>query len=241
MELTESERARFCGQCKKNVYDIASMSTAEAELFLQKMAFGHASDSGSESESRSICLQIYRRADGTVITDDCPVGLRRVRDFWRRLKTSAAALFAFAFAQSAAQAGDSPACKVERTAGRMAPITNIRGESNAPVNWEARAMSNPKLSSMIEKIKRAEAKTPNPLSQDDKLVRAKMYLELGRAAEGNNLPLYAFEQFQKADNTAQGLIKQKSFVKEVLEARIKNYGTFGRDASELQKRLDALR
>ncbi len=230
MELTETERARFCGQCKKNVYDIASMSTSEAELFLQHVAM----------TSGSVCLQIYRRADGTVITDDCPVGLRRVRDFWRKVKTSAAAFFALAFTQGAAQAGDSPACKVERTAG-FAPIQQIRGESSAPMNWEARAMAIPKLNAMIEKIKAAEAKTPNPTSEGDKLSRAKMYMELAKASDANKLPLYAFEQYQKADNTAQGLKKNKAFVKELLEARMKNNSAFGRDNSELQKRLDALK
>lgn len=40
-------------------------------------------------------MQLYRRFDGTIITDDCPVGLRRIRDTWRRVKSVAAGAAAF--------------------------------------------------------------------------------------------------------------------------------------------------
>lgn len=36
-------------------------------------------------------MRLYRRADGTIITDNCPVGLRKIRD---RLKLTAAAVLA---------------------------------------------------------------------------------------------------------------------------------------------------
>jgi hypothetical protein len=52
------DRVRFCDQCKLHVYDISAMSRPEAtELIV-------------EHEGR-LCVQMYRRADGTVITDDC--------------------------------------------------------------------------------------------------------------------------------------------------------------------------
>ena len=77
--MTGDERTRFCGQCKKNVYNISDMSRAQAEkLFI-------------ESEGKA-CLRLYRRADGTVITDDCPIGLRKVRNAAIRMATTAASL-----------------------------------------------------------------------------------------------------------------------------------------------------
>ncbi len=64
--MTGDETARFCGQCQKHVYNIASMTAEDAETFLR----------GAGGEA---CLRIYRRADGTVLTADCAVGVRRRR------------------------------------------------------------------------------------------------------------------------------------------------------------------
>jgi hypothetical protein len=62
--MTGDDRARFCGQCEKHVYDISSMGAEEAEAFLR----------GAGGEA---CLRIYRRADGRVLTSDCSIGVRR--------------------------------------------------------------------------------------------------------------------------------------------------------------------
>ncbi len=62
-----NDRVRFCEQCKMNVYNIGSMSADEAVRLVQR------------TEGR-LCVRLYRRKDGTVITDNCPVGLRKIRD-----------------------------------------------------------------------------------------------------------------------------------------------------------------
>ena len=64
--MSGDERVRFCGQCGKNVYNLSALPRAEAERLL------------AEREG-SICVRLYKRADGTVITADCPVGVRRKR------------------------------------------------------------------------------------------------------------------------------------------------------------------
>lgn len=71
--MTGDERIRFCGQCKLNVYNISAMRTEEAASFIR------------ENENRRVCLQVYRRYDGTIITDNCPVGLKKLRDVGRAL------------------------------------------------------------------------------------------------------------------------------------------------------------
>lgn len=48
------------------------MTKNEAEAFLRQ-------------KGASVCLRFYRRSDGTIMTDDCPVGLRRLRDRYRKL------------------------------------------------------------------------------------------------------------------------------------------------------------
>ena len=64
--MTGDERTRFCQQCEKHVYDLSAMSAEEAEALLR--------EKGGDA-----CLRIYRRADGTVLTADCPVGVRTKR------------------------------------------------------------------------------------------------------------------------------------------------------------------
>jgi hypothetical protein len=65
-EMSGDDRVRFCGRCEKNVYNVSALSRAEAEALVR------------EREGR-VCLRLYRRSDGTVITSDCPVGVRRQR------------------------------------------------------------------------------------------------------------------------------------------------------------------
>lgn len=61
-----NDKKRFCADCNLNVYNISEMSQEEAENFILR------------SEGR-LCLRIYKRKDGTVITQNCPVGWARVK------------------------------------------------------------------------------------------------------------------------------------------------------------------
>jgi hypothetical protein len=69
-QMTGDSRARFCGQCNKNVYNLSGMTRAEAEAVVRE-------------KEGNLCVRYYRRADGTLLTADCPVGLRHAR-FRRR-------------------------------------------------------------------------------------------------------------------------------------------------------------
>ncbi|MBI1763090.1 MAG: hypothetical protein HYR56_16810 [Acidobacteria bacterium] len=62
----EGERVRFCSQCKLNVYNLSGMTRTEASALLAR------------TEGR-LCVRFYRRADGTVLTQNCPVGLRALK------------------------------------------------------------------------------------------------------------------------------------------------------------------
>lgn len=66
-------RTRFCTVCSKSVYNISDMPEQEASEFLS-------------NQSQSICIRLFRRKDGTIITDDCPEGLRRLRNKYRLFK-----------------------------------------------------------------------------------------------------------------------------------------------------------
>ena len=60
---SDGERARFCGDCEKNVYDLSAMTRVDAMALIER------------HEGRC-CVRFYQRPDGTVLTEDCPVGLR---------------------------------------------------------------------------------------------------------------------------------------------------------------------
>lgn len=74
------ERVRFCNQCQLNVFNISAMSEKEAVSTIRTASGGR------------LCLRFYRRQDGTILTENCPVGLRRIRNM---IRTCAAASIAF--------------------------------------------------------------------------------------------------------------------------------------------------
>jgi hypothetical protein len=75
--MAGDERVRHCTLCSLNVYNFAEMTCDEVRELLMR------------TEGR-VCARLYRRADGTVLTRDCPTGLRALR---RRASRVAAALF----------------------------------------------------------------------------------------------------------------------------------------------------
>lgn len=100
-KMSGDDSVRFCEECSLHVYNISEMTASEAHALI------------TESEGR-ICARLYRRADGTVLTKDCPVGLKAFR---RRVsRTAGAALTAIltlctvAFGQSRKQ--ESETCVV---------------------------------------------------------------------------------------------------------------------------------
>jgi hypothetical protein len=86
-DMVGDDRVRFCGSCAKNVYNLSAMPGEEAERLLAK-------------HEGSICVRLYRRADGTVMSNDCPVGVRRKRV--KRTILAAGAAGALAAAATAA-------------------------------------------------------------------------------------------------------------------------------------------
>jgi len=76
--MAGDERVRHCTLCSLNVYNFAEMTRDEVRDLLVR------------TEGR-VCARLYRRADGTVLTRDCPTGLRALR---RRASRVAAAVIA---------------------------------------------------------------------------------------------------------------------------------------------------
>ena len=70
MTRIDGDRVRHCGDCDKRVYNLSQMTRDEAEALIV-------------AHEGKLCVRYYRRADGTILTKDCPVGVgkRRRRRF----------------------------------------------------------------------------------------------------------------------------------------------------------------
>ena len=66
-EMLGDERVRFCVSCEKNVYNLSAMPREDAERLLH------------ERVGKELCVRFYQRADGTILTEDCPVGVKKKR------------------------------------------------------------------------------------------------------------------------------------------------------------------
>src|SRR5947199_8355723 len=60
------DQKRFCKECKLNVYNLSGMTREDAERLVT-------------NAEGPLCVRFYKRPDGTIITQDCPVGWAKVK------------------------------------------------------------------------------------------------------------------------------------------------------------------
>jgi hypothetical protein len=118
-EMLGDERVRFCLGCEKNVYNLSSLPREEAEALLQARL-------GTE-----LCIRFYQRADGTILTQDCPVGVKKKQ----RRKLALAVAGAGAMAAAAAATLLRPTCRKGAEGGEVAVAgaMYVPTEPTAPV------------------------------------------------------------------------------------------------------------
>lgn len=63
-KMLGDERVRHCAECNLNVYNLSAMTERQVRELIQ------------DSRGKRLCGRLYRRADGTVLTQDCPWSLR---------------------------------------------------------------------------------------------------------------------------------------------------------------------
>jgi hypothetical protein len=71
------DRVRFCDECRLHVYNLSELTRGQAERLV------------AQHEGR-LCVRYYKRADGTIITQDCGGGIRRAMQRTRRVVTAVA-------------------------------------------------------------------------------------------------------------------------------------------------------
>jgi hypothetical protein len=134
------DRERFCNLCQLSVYNISDMTEREAESFLR-----------SRIGEQRTCVQLWRRADGTVMTDNCPRFLRPVRNAGRRAVSALQMLLVFllgsclpAVAEKVVKPLVPPPPSMEGIAGGIrampiqttAPPTPLEPEKTSPGNGD---------------------------------------------------------------------------------------------------------
>jgi hypothetical protein len=92
--MAGDDRSRRCEQCSQSVFNISGLSKLQAEDLIR-------------SREGRMCVRFYRRNDGTVLTNDCPVGLRAVRARMSRRATAALAAVLGLFSIGYGQKSDS--------------------------------------------------------------------------------------------------------------------------------------
>ncbi|MBT3586646.1 MAG: hypothetical protein HN509_17180 [Halobacteriovoraceae bacterium] len=117
-DMTGDQGCRFCSSCEKNVYNLSAMN--ELDLFeLLK-------------SDEKVCVRLYKRADGTVLTEDCPVGFAAVSAHLKKRQFSAALFCLLSiFITSFSQAGEDGHIMGKMVAPHIQ--VEVMGEIIAPV------------------------------------------------------------------------------------------------------------
>jgi hypothetical protein len=77
--MNGDDQRRFCGECNLSVYNLSGMSKTEAENLL------------IESEGK-VCVRLFKRSDGSIITKDCPIGFEKIRERAKLILTAAVSI-----------------------------------------------------------------------------------------------------------------------------------------------------
>lgn len=122
--MSGDDKIRFCEKCQLNVYNLSGMSDDEAENLLQ-------------INGSNICISLFRREDGTILKENCPVGLEKVRARLLKAKSggnklariaAAAALFLLG---TVAHAEDKKPVPLTGSPAPIAPNANPNSNANA--------------------------------------------------------------------------------------------------------------
>lgn len=144
-DMVGDEHVRFCLSCEKNVYNLSSLTRDAAEALIEKNLGGE------------MCVRFYQRADGTILTQDCPEGAKKKR----RKKLALAVAGAGAMAAATAMAFARGTCGVRQ--GDVAVAGGM--EMIPPPEPRPTAMGTvapPVLEPHVEEVKGERVLTPPP-------------------------------------------------------------------------------
>lgn len=76
-KMVGDERVRHCAECNLNVYNLSAMTERQVQELIE------------DGRGKRLCTRFYRRADGTILTQDCPWSLRALRRRASRMAATA--------------------------------------------------------------------------------------------------------------------------------------------------------
>lgn len=218
--MVGTERERFCSSCALNVYNISSMGSLEAERFLAERA-------GSK-----VCVQFFRRKDGTILSDNCPKGLRAMRDRSKQLLRLASSFVALLVSNFAAALASEPAkAKPINSSSSASSADRVeRGEPTLKTDGppEQRLMGKPSMNSLNtskvspiprkellqKKVAELEAKPHSSEAAKSELANA--YIELAHSQNSCNNFKQAASDFSQAAKLLKKMKSQKQLYANVL-------------------------
>jgi hypothetical protein len=118
-DMVGDDHVRFCGHCEKNVYNLSSLPREEAEALLA-------------ARSGKMCVRLFKRADGTVLTNDCPVGVRKRRRRRAAFGAVGAGLMAAASAAGLSVKGEAPRSTDAVAVQGLSPAPTVTDGVNEP-------------------------------------------------------------------------------------------------------------
>lgn len=88
-DMSGNDRVRFCDHCQKHVYNLSALTRDDAASLVR-------------SVEGKMCIRFFRRQDGTMLTEDCSVGLRaKTGRFAKKWMWAATALILLLFCSAA--------------------------------------------------------------------------------------------------------------------------------------------
>jgi len=119
-DMKGDDTKRFCRHCKLHVFNLTNMTRADAEALV----------AGAEGR---LCTMFWRRADGTVITRDCPVGAAETRRRRTRIAAAVAAILSLGVGAFATVAARNPRLyAVKNRLSSFEPFSTLRDWINPP-------------------------------------------------------------------------------------------------------------
>jgi hypothetical protein len=99
-KMVGDERVRHCAECNLNVYNLSAMTERQIQELI------------ADNRGKRLCARFYRRADGTVLMQDCPWSLRTLK---RRASRVASAIVSAVLSVGAAKAQTLPQIETQST------------------------------------------------------------------------------------------------------------------------------
>jgi len=138
-KMIGNEWVRHCSQCNLNVYNLSAMTGLEAQELVRK------------HEGR-LCLRFYHRKDGTILTQNCPVGLKIVMQRVSRVAGIALSAVMTIIPLAAQTPVNPPAQMVQTDTGLEIQVVDANGVVCSGVNVELTDDSGKTVARVITEI-----------------------------------------------------------------------------------------